>query len=655
MRCAVLLLTCALLPAQSLDQAYEALRGRDYAAAIAHFHEAIAAAPGNTVARKDLAYTYLKVGENALARAQFYEVMQRDPNDSTVALDYAYLCYEAKEQAEARRIFDRIRKGWGPAAATAEEAFQNIDAPLVQGIERWKNAIAMGADDFSAHYELAGLAEKRDDLPLAAEHYLKAWQRLPDRRGVLVQLGRVWLAMGRAEDANAALLAAWRGGEPRAAEEARGLLPDRYPFVSEFRRALELDPKNVALRRELGYLLLRIGQQPAAEQEFRILTEAAPDDLLSATQLGFLLQARGEEAAAKPLFDRVLAGKDEDLANRVRAVLHMEQVLQKRDPTPATSADAVSAREMAERSIKAGYIKDAARYLVNAHEADPKDATIMLRLGWAYNILHDDGQAIHWFDLARKSGDPAVSDEAQRAWRGLHASSKRFQTTVWLFPTFSSRWHDLFGYGQIKEEVRTGIGLRPYISARIVGDTRVTTRSPVPQYLSEDSLILGVGLATTPWHGMFAWGEAGRAMNYVSHQRLPDYRGGVSISRGAGHPLHGESPGWFANTTTDAVYVSRFDHDILVYNQERVGYTLGPPSLRAQVHGVFNVTFDDKREYWANYGEAGLGLRWGGTWLPGPMYFSFEAVRGVYFVNAGNPRRPNFYDFRAGMWYAFTK
>src|SRR5208283_1948730 len=149
--------------------------------------------------------------------------------------------------------------------ATAEQAFHNIDAPLAAGIARWLQAVEMGADDFSAHFELATLAEQRGELALAAEHYEKAWRMLPDRRSVLVDLGRVWKALNRTGDANAALLAASRGGEPRAAEMARELLPDRYPYVSEFRRALEIDPKNVELRRELGYLLLRMENQPEAE------------------------------------------------------------------------------------------------------------------------------------------------------------------------------------------------------------------------------------------------------------------------------------------------------------------------------------------------------------------------------------------------------
>jgi hypothetical protein len=81
--------------------------------------------------------------------------------------------------------------------AVAEQAFHNIDDPLAAGIERWQRAIVLGADNFSGHFELATLAEQRDELVLAATHFERAWRLLPDRRTVLVDLGRVWQAMGR--------------------------------------------------------------------------------------------------------------------------------------------------------------------------------------------------------------------------------------------------------------------------------------------------------------------------------------------------------------------------------------------------------------------------------------------------------------------------
>jgi len=648
MRIAVLFILCALAPAQTLDRAYEALRAKDYDTAIGGFLKAIEADPARTAVRQDLAYTYLRIGEGALARAQFQEVMRREPANAQVALEYAFLCYEAREVAMARRIFDRLRK---TGNATAEQAFQNIDAPLARGIARWTQAIELGANDFSAHFDLATLAEQRDELALAAEHYEKAWRVLPDRRSVLVDLGRIWQALNRTSDATAALLAASRGGEPRAAEMARELLPRRYPYVSEFQHALDLDSRNSELRRELAYLLLRMGRTSEAEQEFRDLAGAPANDLLAATQLGLLLYGRGDRERAKPLFDRVLAGKDEDLANRVRAVLRVEQVQDK-----AAAPAAVDAKVMAERSIKAGYMKDALKYLLLAHEADPDDAGIMLRLGWTYNILHQDMEAVRWFDLARRSSSPQIAAEADRAWHNLRSATERFRVTAWASPVFSTRWHDAFGYAQVKADLRTGLGVRPYLSVRFVGDARrtLTIGDGPPQYLSESSVILGLGLATTPWHGLLGWGEAGRAFNYLTHRRLPDYRGGLSLARGVGHALRAESPGWFADVAMDAVFIGRFGNDVLFYDQPRFGYTAGPSSFRLQIYGVGNLTLDDQRQYWANFGDGGIGIRSTGAFLPQSMYFTFEALRGAYLVNQGNPHRPNFWDFRAGLWYAFT-
>src|SRR5438270_2031776 len=261
---------------QPLSKAYQYLQDKQYDAAIDSFLKGIEAAPGRPAIRKDLAYAYLKVGEPEAAREQFAAAMRLDPADFHVALEYAFLCNDTKMQAEARRVFDRIRtSGDAASRATAESAFQNIDQPLAAGIERWKKALELAPENFNAHFELAGLAEQRDELALAAEHYARAWQLLPSRKQTLLDLGQVWKAMNKQEDANAALLAASRGGEPRAREAALELLPDRYPYVNEFRQALELDSRNVELRRELAFLLMTMEKQPDAEREFRVILAQA--------------------------------------------------------------------------------------------------------------------------------------------------------------------------------------------------------------------------------------------------------------------------------------------------------------------------------------------------------------------------------------------
>jgi hypothetical protein len=35
--------------------------------------------------------------------------------------------------------------------------------------------------------------------------------------------------------------------------------------------------------------------------------------------------------------------------------------------------------------------------------------------------------------------------------------------------------------------------------------------------------------------------------------------------------------------------------------------------------------------------------------------FHVNLLRGVHLVNQGNPRQPNYFDLRAGFWYAMSK
>ena len=635
----------------TLDAAYKALNAHDYDTAIHRFREALTMEPGRGDIHKDLAYTLLKTGENDAARDEFGAAMRLEPGDDHVAMEYAFLCYEAKQQREARRIFDGIRR---KGNATAEQAFQNIDAPLVEGIARWSKALEAEPDNFSAHRELATLAEERDELKLAAEHYESAWRIKPAERELLLDIGRVRKELGEPERADAALLAASRGAEPRVRERAKELLPARYPFVNEFRRAIDLDPANVGLRRELAYLLLEMGDGAEADKEFEALHKLAPEDRLSTAQLGLLKLGRGDETGAKPLLDFVLKGGDnDDLADRVREALKYPRALKRRSEVMVQQTEN-QARTMADKSYDAGYMKDALKYYTMAHEDDPVDFTIMLRLAWAYNILHDDPTAERWFRLAKQSPDAETAKQAAEAYRNLEGETERFRTTVWLFPFFSTRWHDVFSYGQAKTQMQIGSWpVSVYVSTRFDGDTRVSIGPVVggmtqPQYLSEDSFTFAMGMATHPWHGMTAWGEAGEAVKYVHAGMTPDYRGGLSWARAMGHA--GGGHGLFFETNEDAVFVSRFDNDLMMYSQNRAGFGLG----KIQFYWNGNLVTDGARQYWANTAEMGPGVRFHMPQTPRTLLFSVNGLRGAYLTNEDNPRKPNYFDVRAGFWYAFT-
>jgi tetratricopeptide (TPR) repeat protein len=649
-----------------LTLAFDSLRAHDYDAAIAGFRLAASLAPQRTDIRKNLAYTLLKTGDTGDAREEFGIAMRTDPADFHVALEYAFLCYEAKDdaparKAEARRIFASVRDSPNADAesrSTAATAFTNIDEPLRTGIERWKQALAASPPTFSAHYELAQLAEQRDELELAAASYKAAFHLLPERRSVLLELARVEKTRGNSQGNIAALIAASRGPEPRTAELAREQLPARYPYVYEFRQALELDPTNEALHKELAWLLVQMSEngqasKEDAEKEFSMLVADSPADFVSAAQLGFLYLADQRSDLAMPLLNRVLAQGDEATANRVRMALHIApKLIERKDAAPGPNT--VDPRILGERSYEAGFLKDALRYFTQAREASPDDPSLALKLGWTNNLLHDDATAIRWFNIASHSNDPAVAAEAKHASSNLEPEQRRFRTTVWLYPLLSSRWDDLFGYGQVKTELRIkSLPVHPYASVRLAGDARRTTDGPLPQTLSESAIITAAGVASNTWHGATAWFESGIATSYLNGSHWSDYRGGVSWAR-TWKIAPKNQPGWFSETTVDSLYISHFNDDFLNYARNRTGRAI-PILPEGQVFWNDNIVFDAKRQYWANFFETGPGIRFHPPGAPRSVWIDLSALRGVYLRNEGNPRGPNYNDVRLGIWYAFTK
>ena len=646
------------------DRAYDALRTKQYDAAIVMFRQSIAEEPEQIGLWKDLAYTLLKTGENEAARNAFGEAMRLAPGNTHVAMEYAFLAYETGRKPQARRIFDQVRK-IAPdlqQRKTAELAFQNIDQPLAEGIARWSQALAASPGNFSAHQELARLAEERGELALAGEHFLAAWRLKPVYRGLLVSRGRVLKELGQTAEAMAALLAASRGAEPHAAESARELLPSRYPFVYEFRQALELDPGNVELHREIAYLLLAMNEGEEAEKEFGIVAVQTPDDLLSRAQLGFLMLERGARAEAMPHLKEVMEKDDGELGDRVRNAMKLPQTLRRRPETPL-SQTALEAKQLAQSSYEKGFMNDALKYLKIANENDPVDFDVMLRLAWVNNILKDDSEAIKWFALAKQSPDEKISAEAAKAFRNLSAGESINRTTFWTMPMFSSRWKNLFDYSQLKTEFKiTGLPVRPYFSVRFIGDARgagQTVPGINPQYFSESSVIFGMGLATPVKHGLLAWFEAGTSVRYRHRNdvalAVSDYRGGLSFSRAWRGPVRRS----FLETNDDAVFISRFQNDGIFYSQNRIGYralksedALGS---QASLFWNFNLTADARRQSWANFFETGPGLRFRTTGMPTSMSVTTSFLRGSYLLPGYPGGKPTFLDLRIGLWYAVSR
>jgi Flp pilus assembly protein TadD len=631
---AVVLLFAIRMASANPADAYAQLKAKDYGRAVSSFLVSIQQDPENAHLRKDLAYTYLKIGETPLARDQFAAAMKLDPADRTAALEFAYLAFETGQRQAARRVF----LAWKDRDDAAKSTFLSIDETLAAGIRRWTEVVAQSPNNWTAHYDLAKLAEERDELDLAASHYLYAWRLRQDMRELLIDFGRTAQVVGRKREAIAALLAASRGPENYTAERASALLPQRYPYLYEFEEAMSLDPKNLGLQREHAYFLLALGRREDAVQAFKKLMNQFPEDELSQAQLGMLELRHGDSDAGLKLLQRVMESRDSAIRDRVLPVVLPE--LARRD------------RAMGERSLQAGYLKDAVRFLTAAYEKDPRDHQVMLKLGWAHNLLKQDDHAIEWFRLAAKSAVGSIAKEAKLAYRNLN--QKRWQTTVWMFPMFSSRWSSGFGYAQAKTEWKSRKSwIRPYVSLRVAGDSRGNIGTVNQAFLSESSLIFAGGVASKSWKGLVTWAESGVALNYLPGRRdiarwMPDHRGGAAFSKGWGSQLGGETSGWFFDTTDDAVFISRFDNNTLFVSQNRAGWTF----QRFQPFWATHFTLDAKRQSWANFAELGPGLR---VRLPRGAHVTASWLTGKFLKEPVAPFGHRYQDLRIGLWYAFTR
>ncbi len=660
--------------AAELEGAYKAAAAKDYDRAIALFRKGLALQPGAASAHKDFAYTLLKTGETSEARDEFAAAMQLNPADELAATEYAFLSYETQKPIEARRTFNRLRHSANvQTRKTAEQAFQNIDRPLADGIARWKLALKRSANPeslstYSAHEELGHLAELRDDLPLAAQQYEICRKLKPNLSELLLILARIWTGLERAEDAHAAVLLASRSLDSRTAEQGLEQMGTRYPYPYEFVNALKLDELNTTLRKELGYLYLAMGKTEEAKLEFKRVLEIDSKDQAAVDQLselsGFGRRSPAPAPVVIPAATAIPARKTitppvEKVAKTVAAAL----------PDSAGLPQKIDPRAMGIKSLKLGYSRDAIKYLRQAHENNPDDAEVMMDLGYAYNLAKDDGDAIPWFDRARRSDDTLIAAESNKAYHNLRGDVGA-QTTIWMLPMYSTRWHDVFSYGQIKRTLPLPFApfnhwLSLYLSTRFMGDIKSGIEPShtitAPQYLSESSFIVGAGVATRTWRHLTGWAEAGEAVNYLPFRHdigtaIPDYRGGLNYAKGFGTNLLSRHSGWFYDTTADAVYVNRFDKDWLFYSQHRMGRMLHlGDGFNLETLFNLNYTRDSKNQYWANTVEIGPGFKLHLPFMPPPVYFSTDLLRGIYTNNLDNPRRPNYNDLRVSIWYAVTK
>jgi tetratricopeptide (TPR) repeat protein len=528
-------------------------------------------------------------------------------------------------------------------------------------------------EDAARQFE-RGLKEKPDHL-LARKDYAYTLLKLGETQAARDQFGLVFEA--DPQDWTSALEYAFLCHETQRRAEARRVFdlvrreatgPPRETAerafasvdgqleagIRQWLEAVRKRPDADSVHEELARLAEERGELELAEKHYAEAFRLKPAKRHFLLHLAAVQERLGKTAEAHAAWLAALESPDVRTSERARErlppgepppeVVRMAKAYAAPAPAPARKGG-LSAVDMADRSFQLGYLRDALSYYEAAEKANPGNPHVELRLGWTHHLLGDNRAAYAWFGKARKSADPAIAIEAQRAWKNLRPEHAMVRPTLWIVPMYSTRWESGFAYGQAKAEFRAGrLPFRPYASVRFAGDSGA---AGVPMPLSERAITPALGIATKPWKRILLWAEGG---GNVGNTRGPDARAGLNHAKGFGHLLGAETPGPFYLIENGLNYASRFGNNVIFGTQNRAGYTIG----RIQAGWLLAAATDTSREYWANFVEFGPSARMTLPGLPPGLVVSVELVRGRNFFNQFNPRRADYWDLRVGLLYALT-
>jgi hypothetical protein len=163
--------------------------------------------------------------------------------------------------------------------------------------------------------------------------------------------------------------------------------------------------------------------------------------------------------------------------------------------------------------------------------------------------------------------------------------------------------------------------------------------SALPQIYADNRALTGGGALLRIFErriGLFA--QAGPAFALIDDGKAAielDVRGGAFVSHGsAGCMIQGgiiEHETWCAELYGEAVYTSRFDHDVQAFFRGRTDFTYletGPVSW--QMYMEVRAAADRNGDYYDNFVESGLGPRWR-LRRPAPIDLLLGPYIGTYF------------------------
>ncbi len=425
--------------------------------------------------------------------------------------------------------------------------------------------------------------------------------------------------------------------------------------VHLFLKALEADPGNTSLRKDLAYLYVRQGSWLSAAGQFEVIHRAHPEDLATALQLGFLYNRMKRDDLSAEYFKAAAQSQDPKISESARQALK-----NLRD-------DTIRARkEQGYELLRQNRRSEAIPVFEEVYRQDPHDDSTMMQLGYLYDAEEQKKKAESMFRAAAASTDPKLAEQARTALRTMHGIESAWFGSLYFAPFYASRFGNEINSLNAKVGLRPSQYFQPYIGLRLTRDTRSQT-GRLPVIFSDNTAVLSLGIQSQPFGPTaVVYAEAGTALSLLGdpqHGRaIPDYRAGISWFRPWGLGLTraaretSRRAALFGEAYSDVAYYSRYGQNVIGYLQLKEGLTLPQKRISPlQVFAAVNLIKDSKSDFYNNIVEFGPGLRFVPLKKLPMLQVQAQYLRGSYMTEGRRIRNsygPNYNDYRFFLIWA---
>ncbi len=229
---------------------------------------------------------------------EYKQALEYDPNSAEIIAQLAEV-YQASGRTreavlEARQLIEKNPDNLAAHRLLARIYWQNLGEPdrqpeagaprqeiLQLTIGEFQQVIRLDPEDSDASLKLARLYRMNNDLDNAEATLKKLLEHEPHSEAALAALASLYTDRGEHEKATELLQGAGSATSSSVlaalayAQEQAG---DLHKAVETYRRALQLDNENFAIRQRLAELLLRTDKLDEALKEYQVLIEYDPED-----------------------------------------------------------------------------------------------------------------------------------------------------------------------------------------------------------------------------------------------------------------------------------------------------------------------------------------------------------------------------------------